>query len=69
MGDKNRPTFPKGFFTQPRPHLKAKEALKDTMPFNWSKETLSGKSKVKVMTVKKKVADYRRLKVFFFFYK
>ena len=48
MVKKNKPAFPKGFFTQQRPHLTLKESLKDSKPYNWSKETLEGKVKVKV---------------------
>ena len=45
--------FPKGFFTQPRPTLSIKEALKDVTPFKWSKNVLHGKSEVKIVSLDK----------------
>ena len=35
---KKRLEFPKGFFTQPRPTVNMKEALKDIVPIEWSNE-------------------------------
>lgn len=37
MEDKKKPTFPKGFFTKPRPTTSSKEALKDVIPIDWEK--------------------------------
>lgn len=46
MEKTKKPTFPKGFFTQPRPHLTIKEALKDSKPFDWGSETKKGNKRV-----------------------
>ncbi|MBQ9071644.1 MAG: hypothetical protein IJY25_00605 [Bacilli bacterium] len=54
MEKKKRPTFPKGFFTKSRPTITTKEALKDVIPFEWSKNVLNGKSKVKIVSLDKK---------------
>ncbi len=55
MVKKNRPKFPKGFFSQPRPTISLKEALKDVIPFEWSENVLNGKSKVKLVSAKRKI--------------
>ena len=39
--------FPKDFFTKTRPHAK-----KDSIPFKWSKEVLSGKEKAILVSAK-----------------
>ncbi len=52
MEKKESPKFPKGFFTQPRPTISMKEALKDVSPFEWSENILKGKSKVKIVSTK-----------------
>lgn len=52
MEKKESPKFPKGFFTQPRPTISMKEALKDVVPFQWSENVLKGKSKVKIVSAK-----------------
>ncbi len=52
--NKKKITFPKGFFTQPRPHITNKKALKDVVPFIWSDNVLKGKSKVKIVSINKK---------------
>ena len=44
--------FPKGFFTQSRPHVKKQN--KDDKPFEWDKNILEGKSKVKIVSAKSK---------------
>ena len=54
MERKKRPAFPKGFFSQPRPHLTTKETIKGNKPFNWSEEALSGKAKVRIISANKK---------------
>lgn len=56
MEKKQRPTFPKSFFTQPRPHVTKKEALEDSIPFKWSSNVLEGKSKVKIVAMDKKIS-------------
>ena len=52
MDKKKNHKFPKGFFTQSRPSLSTKEALKNDTSFNWSKNVLKGKSKVKIVSEK-----------------
>lgn len=52
MDKKEKPNFPKGFFTQHRPTVSAKEALKDIIPFEWSDNVTNGKSKVKIVSLK-----------------
>ena len=46
--------LPKSFFSQPRPTISLKEALKDVTPFEWSENVLNGKSKVKIVSAKRK---------------
>ena len=46
--------LPKSFFSQPRPTISLKEALKDVTPFEWSENALNGKSKVKIVSAKRK---------------
>ena len=53
MEKKESSKFPKGFFTQPRPTISMKEAIKDDIPFEWSENVLNGKSKVKIVSAKK----------------
>lgn len=53
MEKKESPKFPKGFFTQPRPTISMKEALKDIIPFEWSNNVLKEKSKVKIVSANK----------------
>lgn len=53
MEKKDIHKFPKGFFTQPRPSVSSKEALKDAIPFKWSKNVMTGNSKVKIVSTKK----------------
>ena len=43
---KKRLEFPKGFFTQPRPTVNMKEALKDIVPIEWSNEIKNKKKKI-----------------------
>lgn len=45
--------FPKGFFTQTRPHT-IKQNNEDLTPFQWSENVLNGKSKVKIVSLKDK---------------
>ena len=52
MEEKKKTTFPKDFFTQPRPHAK-KEISNDDIPFKWSKNVINGKSKVKIVSIQK----------------
>jgi hypothetical protein len=52
MEKKENSKFPEGFFTQPRPTISMKEAIKDVVPFKWSKNVLNGNSKVKIISVK-----------------
>ena len=52
MENKEKSKFPKGFFTQPRPAISMKEAIKDITPFEWSKNVLNGKSKIKIVSAK-----------------
>lgn len=42
--------FPKDFFTKSRPHASKQE--KDYIPFQWSENVLSGKSKAKIVSLK-----------------
>lgn len=51
---KEKPKFPKGFFTQPRPTISTKETLKDIIPIKWSKEVISGKTKAIVYSSKER---------------
>ena len=53
MEKREKPNFPKGFFTQSRKVLTTKEAIKDSIPFKWSDKVLEGKSKVKIASAKK----------------
>lgn len=53
MEKKERPKFPKGFFTQPRPTISMKDALKDVIPFEWSKEVLEGKKEAIICSASK----------------
>jgi len=53
MEKKESSKFPKGFFTQPRPTISMKEAIKDDIPFKWSENVLNGKSQVKIVSAKK----------------
>ena len=46
--------FPKGFFTQPRPTVSMKEALKDVVPIKWSNEVKSEKKKIVLHSPKEK---------------
>lgn len=39
MKKKNKKIIPKGFFSQPRPTISSKEALKEIVPMNWDKVT------------------------------
>lgn len=56
MKKKQKISFPKGFFTQPRPHA-TKNDSKDTPPFKWSNSVLKGKSKVKIVAMNKKTTE------------
>ena len=42
----------KRFFSQSRPTISIKESLKNSHPYKWSKNILSGKSKVEIVLVK-----------------
>lgn len=44
--------LPKGFFSQPRPTVSSKEALKDIIPIKWNKDVLDGNKKVVVHSAK-----------------
>ena len=52
MEKKENSKFPEGFFIQPRPRISMKEAIKDVVPFKWSKNVLHGNSKVKIVSAK-----------------
>lgn len=52
MGKKTSNKFPKGFFTQPRPTVSTKEALKDVIPMKW--ELNDGKNKKRIVLVSPK---------------
>lgn len=54
MKKKEVTKFPKNFFRQPRSTISMKEALKDSIPFEWSEGVLKGKSKVKIVSAKHK---------------
>ena len=54
MEGKKRPTFPKGFFTKLRPQVNKENLKENTIPFKWSKNVLTGKSKVKIIALEKK---------------
>ena len=54
MEQKKKITFPKGFFTKPRPTMTSSEALKDVEPFKWSKDVLKGRKKAILYPVKQK---------------
>lgn len=58
MNKQERPVLPKGFFTTPRPTVSKKEALKDVVPFKWSKEVLEGKKEA--ILCKKRVVHCSR---------
>lgn len=52
MVKKERSTFPKAFFTKPRPTITTKEALKEVIPFQWSKKVLEGKKEAIIYSAK-----------------
>lgn len=52
MKKKERPKFPKGFFKKSRPIIGTKEALKDVIPVEWSKNVLEGKKKTLVKSAR-----------------
>lgn len=55
--DKNIKTFPKGFFANLKP-CSTKDSKKPTekeRPFEWSKNVLNGKAKVKIVSLNKPV--------------
>lgn len=52
MNKKEKTVFQKGFFTQSRPHVKKQDS--STKPFDWDKNILEGKSKVKIVSTKNK---------------
>jgi len=54
MKKKKRPSFPKGFFQEPRPEISNEEAFKDVIPIKWPKEVLEGKKKVFFISAKEK---------------
>lgn len=54
MKKKKVTKFPKDFFTQSRSTISMKEALKDSIPFEWSENVLKGKSKVKIVSAQHK---------------
>ena len=51
--ERKEPKFPKGFFTQPRPTISNKEALKEIIPFEWSKDVKKGKKEAILCLSKK----------------
>lgn len=54
MEKKEKITFPNGFFTQSRPHVKNEKKLDNkAAPFKWSKNVLKGKSEVKIVKMEK----------------
>lgn len=54
MNTKREIKFPNVFFTQSRPIVNTKEALKNFIPIKWSKEVMSFKRKAIVYSVKEK---------------
>lgn len=44
--------FPKGFFTQPRPHVSKNEKSKIIVPFKWKKSVINGKQKLEIIGAK-----------------
>ena len=46
-------SFTKDFWTKERPHVTKKEKEEDMIPFEWSDDVLSGKSKVIICPIKK----------------
>ena len=54
LAKKKKPEFPKGFFTQPRPTVSMKEALKDVIPIEWSNEVKNKKKKIVLHSPKEK---------------
>ncbi len=57
MEENKRPTFPKGFFTEPRPTISMEEALKDVIPCEWSEEVLKGEKEPILYPVKHEKTD------------
>lgn len=55
MKRKEHPKLSKDFFKQPRPTITMKEALKDSIPFEWSKEVLEEKKKALIVSSKKQL--------------
>ena len=47
-------TFHDGFFSQTRPTVSTKEALKDVTPINWSTDVINGKNKIVLKSNKNK---------------
>ena len=55
-------SFPKGFFTKSRPHATKQD--EDYIPFEWSKNVLNGKSKAKIVSLKRKNIGQQKLAYF-----
>lgn len=45
MEKKAKLMFPKGFFSQQRPTVSSKEALKDVIPIKWNNDIVNGNKK------------------------
>ena len=54
MKEKNRPSFPKDFFSKSMPKISTKEALKDVIPVKWSKDTGKDKTETIVYSANEK---------------
>lgn len=54
MKKNEKQLLPKDFFSQSRPTISAKEALKDVVPIRWNKEVVDGNKKTIVNSVKLK---------------
>ena len=51
--DKKKKVFPKDFFTKIKPHnIQDNKAKEKDIPFEWSENVVSGKSKVKIISSK-----------------
>lgn len=54
MVKKEKMTFPKDFFSRPRPTVTTKDTFNDINPINWSEKVLSRKKKTIVYSAKEK---------------
>lgn len=57
--EKRKVVFPKGFFTQKRPEVNLKDALKDVIPIEWVPKTSTRNDKKKTSNKSSIIADIK----------